>query len=81
MLMTTLCCVLAAGAMLGMCATLDVLLAGRSSILGLAGFVTLPSREIVAIWQFAGIMVGSGELLSLVRCCGWDHSCQLTRLL
>lgn len=49
--------------MLGVCAALDVLLAGRSSILGLAGFVTLPSREIVAIWQFAGIMVSSGELL------------------
>lgn len=59
------CCV-AAGVMLGVCAALDLLLAERSSILGLAGFVTLPSREIVAIWQFAGIMVGSGELPSVL---------------
>jgi hypothetical protein len=65
--------------MLGVCAVLDVLLAGRSSILGLAGFVTLPSREIVAIWQFAGIMVGSGELLRAV--CQWLSGAHFNRLL
>lgn len=48
------------GVTLGVCAAIDVLMGGRSSVLGLAGFVTLPSREIVAVWQFAGILLGSG---------------------
>ena len=48
--------------MLGVCGALDVLMGGRGSILGLAGFVTLPSRENVAVWQMAGIMFGSGAV-------------------
>lgn len=44
---------------------------GRSSILGLLGFVTLPSREIVSMWQLLGILLGSGTRLYTggVQCC------------
>eukprot|EP00882_Tetradesmus_deserticola_P018842 GHRQ01020237.1.p1 GENE.GHRQ01020237.1~~GHRQ01020237.1.p1 ORF type:complete len:597 (+),score=276.17 GHRQ01020237.1:265-1791(+) len=49
------------GVTLGVCAVIDVAMGGRSSILGLASFVTLPSREVVSMWQFLGIMVGSGR--------------------
>ncbi|KAF6252281.1 hypothetical protein COO60DRAFT_1644178 [Scenedesmus sp. NREL 46B-D3] len=54
------------GVMLGVCAVVDVAMGGRSSILGLASFVTLPSREVVSMWQFLGIMVGSVSTLALV---------------
>lgn len=47
--------------MLGICAVLDLVFGGRSGVLGLAGFVTLPSGEIVSLWQFLGIMMGSRE--------------------
>jgi len=50
-----------AGVMLAVCGVLDALMGARGSILGLAGFVTLPSRETVCVWQFSGILTGSGE--------------------
>ncbi|WIA20821.1 hypothetical protein OEZ85_005176 [Tetradesmus obliquus] len=54
------------GVMLGVCAMLDLAMGGRSSILGLAGFVTLPSREVVSMWQFLGIMIGSVAMVLVV---------------
>lgn len=49
------------GALLGLTALLSVIMGGRSSVLGLAGFVTMPSREVVSIWQFIAITFGTGE--------------------
>jgi len=47
--LTAGCCFSAAAAvLLGACAAVDFIMGGRSSIVGLAGFVTLPSRETVA---------------------------------
>ncbi|WIA30035.1 hypothetical protein OEZ86_000130 [Tetradesmus obliquus] len=54
------------GVTLGVCAVLDVAMGGHSSILGLAGFVALPSREVVSMWQFLGIMIGSVSTTLLV---------------
>lgn len=62
-------CVGPAGATIALCGVIDLLMGGRSSILGLAGFVTLPSREIVTVWQFTGIMAGSGELMRVMLHC------------
>lgn len=56
-------------AMLGVCALLDVVMGGRSSIVGLAGFVTLPSREVVSIWQIAAILLGTGAAARVARRC------------
>jgi len=55
--------------MVPVCGALDLLMGARSSIMGLAGFMTLPSQEIVSIWQVTAItgltaaiaiLVGSG---------------------
>jgi hypothetical protein len=55
--------------MVPVCGVLDLLMGARSSIMGLAGFMTLPSQEIVSIWQVTAItgltaaiaiLVGSG---------------------
>lgn len=55
--------------MVAVCGVLDLLMGARSSIMGLAGFMTLPSQEIVSIWQVTAItgltaaiavLVGSG---------------------
>jgi hypothetical protein len=54
--------------MLGVSAALDLAMGGRSAALGLAGFVTLPSREVVSIWQAAAIGLGTGAL-RLAGCC------------
>jgi hypothetical protein len=53
------------GVLLGASAAVDVIMGGRSSIVGLAGFVTLPSRETVTIWQFIAVISGTG---------GWHSS-------
>lgn len=41
--------------MVAVCGVLDLLMGARSSIMGLAGFMTLPSQEIVSIWQVTAI--------------------------
>jgi hypothetical protein len=45
----------AAHIMVPVCGLLDLLMGARSSIMGLAGFMTLPSQEIVSIWQATAI--------------------------
>lgn len=52
---------LPAAVLLGVSAAIDTLMGGRSSMLGLAGFVTLPSREVVSIWQSLMISLGTGK--------------------
>lgn len=46
--------------LLGACAAIDFCMGGRSSVVGLAGFVTLPSRETVTIWQSIAVLGGTG---------------------
>jgi len=60
---------------LGVCGMLDLLMGGRSSVLGLAGFVTLPSREVVAIWQFIAIIAGSGAHATARAAAGMHVAC------
>lgn len=52
--------------LLVVCGVIDLIMGGRSSVLGLAGFVTLPSREVVSIWQMAAITAGSVSALLIV---------------
>lgn len=51
------------GAMLGVSAAIDLALGGRGAALGLAGFLTLPSREVVSIWQAAATGLGTVSVL------------------
>jgi hypothetical protein len=46
-------------------AAIDLLWGGRSSVTGLAGFMTLPSREIVAVWQLILVTLGSGATMAV----------------
>jgi hypothetical protein len=46
-------------AILGVCFALDLVFAARAGVTGLAGFVTLPCREVVAVWQGCSIALGT----------------------
>lgn len=51
--------------MLGASFAIDVVFAGRSGVAGLAGFVTLPCREVVALWQVASIFLGAACVVAV----------------
>ncbi|KAF8067137.1 mok12 [Scenedesmus sp. PABB004] len=52
--------------LLGVAAALATVMGGRDSVQGLVGFLTLPSREVVSMWQIIAIMLGVTTALLLI---------------